>query len=46
MLIIHDWDLVQACYAGWQWLWSVLGEETLCQRFVVYVPAATKQSGP
>ena len=43
-LIIHDADLAQAYYGEWQRLWSALGEETLCQRFVVYVPVALRQS--
>jgi len=43
-LIIHDRDLARAYYAEWQRLWSALGEETLCQRFVVYVPVALRQS--
>jgi len=44
-LIIHDRDLARAYHAEWQRLWAALGPETLCQRFVVYLPLTLKNSG-
>ncbi len=44
-LIIHDRDLAQAYHAEWQRLWSALGTETICERFLTYLPLTLKNSG-
>ena len=44
-LIVHDRDLARSYYAEWQRLWSELGTETMCDRFLTYLPLTLKTSG-